>query len=209
MGQVLSHHDAIERILDLILRSQTPIEQISFRELCGALGPKFSIQAVRGALALLQRDGILLPAPNDVYVINYLTCTEAREVLMLRTETQKLVVERLAAKEPGERLCHAKEVLGLLSRCLHDGVEFLKLESRFWSELAGIGGFLTAGHVIASRSDQLRVSRATRPLERDEAEVICKILTRIVEKIEQHDASAAAEALDALTALLRTGSGEP
>src|SRR5438094_3567308 len=89
-----SRLDLVEDIIELIVTGQVK-ELTSENELAHKIGLDGRTPALREALALLSRDGIVLPRPQRGYEVPSISLDEAKEIVELRAETQKLVVRKL------------------------------------------------------------------------------------------------------------------
>jgi DNA-binding GntR family transcriptional regulator len=191
--------DIVQGILDLIVSNDIHINQMtSEKELAGKLNLNGRSPALREALALLTRDAIVQPRPQRGYFVRGVSQDEAREILRLRAASERVVVEKLATLELGERLNRAWGLHGELSHRarLNDCASFVKLEGRFWCELSRLGHLFIATQAIGAWSDQLRVFHASVPLEQEQMEQVSEGDSDLLASVEGHDAVRAVEILD-------------
>src|SRR6266852_6092753 len=88
-----SRLDLVEDIIELIVTGKVPVNELtSENELAHKVGLDGRTPVLREALALLSRDGIVFPRPQRGYEVTPISHDEAKEIVELRAETQKLIV---------------------------------------------------------------------------------------------------------------------
>jgi DNA-binding GntR family transcriptional regulator len=191
--------DIVQGIIDLIVLGELKIsEMTSENELARMLNFNGRTPALREALALLTRDGIVRPRPQRGYLVREISKDEAKEILRLRASSEKLVIEKLAEQDIGKRLKRVWEIQYGLSEFAqtNDSSAFVKLEGLFFCELARLSSLYIATQAVGAWSDQLRVFHSVNPLTQDQMEQISGSNYTLLEQVEQHNYLGAVMALD-------------
>jgi GntR family transcriptional regulator, rspAB operon transcriptional repressor len=198
----LSRLDIVQGILDLLARGDLRAnEMTSENELARKLDLAGRTPALREALALLARDGIVQPLPQRGYLVKAISSEDCREILRLRNATLRIVVERVSSKDLSGKLDRANQLLSELAVAdsQQDSQRFVNLEGRLCCELARLSTLFTATQVIGAWSDQLRVFNASSPLSKKAMRQIHVNHSNILECLNLRERDGALKAVDSLS----------
>lgn len=155
--------------------------------------------ALREALSLFTRSGLVVPHPDRAYQVRSFKTNEVEDLLKVKFYTLNLFLESLIKRNLSEeKIQRLQSLVENLERSSEEK-QFLYWEQRVCATYALYSTSLTGGSVIGSFCDNLRIYHAFSPLNVEAKKSIAKFHKQLLEKINLKDLSGAKQSLYEMT----------
>lgn len=193
--------EAIDVIREMISKGELPVDKhINIDEL--VKHTPYSKELIQECLAILAREGAVDSISESGFRIRKFTVDEIREVIKVRKEIEKNVVQELAKNIDEKKLTVLKNFMTLMRKSKEEGNRgiFIKQAIDFHSKLAELAGFELASNVLQALQYKNRILGLQAISDKEGADMQkmeddMNENSKIIEAIESGDSNKAGEVM--------------